>query len=978
MRYIPVFVLIYFFVGFLFVLCGALFGNMQHSVFGQTTPSIAFFSDRDLEEHIEEGVLENTVYVQIDSVEQDSDAVSLFYNDEALERSDYRCSYTNTLGGYYRCSFNTRNKESGVLEVRYVNDTVDIRDTLTLVRQYNRRTIPDDCDFGSTRHIILVDIEFVTDLPDECILREPLTHISLPDLNTLPFSWTDLFQADIELDVLNLNSVEAIPDNFTFPSTIGVLFLEGLDQRIPESVTFPQTGSVYFSSDAGLGDQTFSRNLEIFIDGENQESQFRPDTFTISGGGSSDALNSALLGAAASAAAGGLACVAADILPSFAGILKVPVTDSGNTRKECTLDAIVATIKKEAIRTITNDIIEWANGGFYGQPSFLANPERFFENISLLLQSEAIDSLGLGGLCTANLGIDLRFTLQTRLGRTTEGPEIGCTFEDLKRNILNARFTINNKDFREIELEDIFEISTNNSSFNEILRIQGLIENDASEAETEVRGYTEGGTFSRFESCDSFRNFVEGRAKENDEEAGVADISELLFWKKCDLQATAQEQIDSLARAVDAELGDLALSDEITEILAAVVNGLFVRLEGEIRSGRGVRVVRTSSSPSSTISSSTTSSSPPSSTTSSEDSDSSTTPSRVSTPSGVFNPSRLFTPVSIPSDIIQDPELLEALSDIGFTESDTGHSVTEGTFFTSLQKTQILPSRIAFPSWGCTRTSGGIGCSNDDSRTVRVGRAAPQDSNFRKWFPNTASIGNRAGGYVLVSKLEDALNKDADHLNTVLRDINRNKAILEQGIAVRNLYGGQIGNNGLGHAFPLYAISSQTLSSMTFRGVLESSVCSLLPEDDLQAYEQDTGYSRTITYQNREYRPTGCTLKDIVDAIETFYPQLSRQSAQSEISTHPITTTLEQFGLYIESMIHSGTAHYSNPYSCGDSTCYRKIEVSFDSVESSLRQFYGNACERNSDKQYKSHMFLIPTSSCREIFVEALRSTEDI
>ncbi|MFZ2038889.1 MAG: hypothetical protein WAV11_03045 [Minisyncoccia bacterium] len=102
--------------------------------------------------------------------------------------------------------------------------------------------------------------------------------------------------------------------------------------------------------------------------------------------------------------------------------------------KEFVLDGIAHSLAQMMIRKITQDTVNWINGGFEGSPAFLDNPGEFFANTVDEALGSVLDKAGLGWLCDS-FGIAIKINLAKRNYRYIP-PR--CSLSDMVNNVSNS------------------------------------------------------------------------------------------------------------------------------------------------------------------------------------------------------------------------------------------------------------------------------------------------------------------------------------------------------------------------------------------------------------------------------------------------------------------------------------------------------------------------------------------------------------
>ncbi len=145
-------------------------------------------------------------------------------------------------------------------------------------------------------------------------------------------------------------------------------------------------------------------------------------------------------------------------IPAVGGVggsSEVPVKDQGvrdNTdsikasqtfqkQKECSLDGLAWAVGAQLLRAMSDEIINWINGGFNGSPAFMQDPEAFFLDQADQLTGAFISANGpLKGLC-GSFGLDIKLSLATRQVSRIQD-RYKCTLSSIVRNASNAHLNV--------------------------------------------------------------------------------------------------------------------------------------------------------------------------------------------------------------------------------------------------------------------------------------------------------------------------------------------------------------------------------------------------------------------------------------------------------------------------------------------------------------------------------------------------------
>jgi hypothetical protein len=108
-------------------------------------------------------------------------------------------------------------------------------------------------------------------------------------------------------------------------------------------------------------------------------------------------------------------------------------------QKELVWDGLFFSIAKEALQQMTQDIIEWVNSGFDGDPAFVTDLEGYLQSVADNVAGSFIYEDGLSSVCSA-YQLDVRTAIAKQYQERQYGgfeEEAACTIEDSESD-LNA------------------------------------------------------------------------------------------------------------------------------------------------------------------------------------------------------------------------------------------------------------------------------------------------------------------------------------------------------------------------------------------------------------------------------------------------------------------------------------------------------------------------------------------------------------
>lgn len=134
----------------------------------------------------------------------------------------------------------------------------------------------------------------------------------------------------------------------------------------------------------------------------------------------------------AGATAAGLSCMAAGMIPSLGSLTQVPVNDTTQNSKTCTLDTVAFALAKIVLASLTDSIVNWAQNGFPdGGPSYAKDLNRTMRNVADGEIANFFSSLTGVDICQpANLNFLLSLSQVNRSG----GARYACTLTMAREN----------------------------------------------------------------------------------------------------------------------------------------------------------------------------------------------------------------------------------------------------------------------------------------------------------------------------------------------------------------------------------------------------------------------------------------------------------------------------------------------------------------------------------------------------------------
>jgi len=160
------------------------------------------------------------------------------------------------------------------------------------------------------------------------------------------------------------------------------------------------------------------------------------DPATVSSGSSND-FAAGLAGVAGACLAKFVASQATGALSSFLGALSGQVnvnapTVQGNQQVSQILDCVTKALAQIAIDKITNDTVNWINSGFNGQPAFVQDYNKFFNDVADQAAGSVIEGSNLSFLCSP-FQLQVRIAIAQSYARRNNAPT--CTLSGIVGNI---------------------------------------------------------------------------------------------------------------------------------------------------------------------------------------------------------------------------------------------------------------------------------------------------------------------------------------------------------------------------------------------------------------------------------------------------------------------------------------------------------------------------------------------------------------
>ncbi len=239
---------------------------------------------------------------------------------------------------------------------------------------------------------------------------------------------------------------------------------------------------------------------------------------------------------------------------------EVGLTVFGHTVKGITYDSVMIMIVKKLLENMSDQVVDWINNGFEGNPAFATDPESFLLDVANNVGGDFIQSIGGSALCSPfklNVEASLRLYLQ-KLRRDRDPYNTQCTLTDIVSNVQGFL----DGDFSQGGWSGWYSLTqepTNNpygalaAAQNElVLRIQG-------QENIEIARLDWGSGFLSYADC--IRKDANGKCVERGPTKTPGVVIE-----------------SQLQKTLGSEISQLELADEFDEIVSALVGQLVGRV----------------------------------------------------------------------------------------------------------------------------------------------------------------------------------------------------------------------------------------------------------------------------------------------------------------------------------------------------------------------------------------------------------------
>lgn len=259
-------------------------------------------------------------------------------------------------------------------------------------------------------------------------------------------------------------------------------------------------------------------------------------------------------GFASDATSGAASCAASGLIDNFIGSVTgssvlntVPTNQPIQDTKETILDCIARSLAQSVLRGMTQSLVNWINSGFQGAPLFIDDPMAFFSSIEDQITGGLIEELGLSDLCSIT-GPQVRLALELSGTRRSFNQRYTCSLRDVAQNI-DGIFS----DFSHASLDDFVQVYVYGQNPFDIYM--------AAQEERRRRVAAYQGTYSQLADW------------------GNGFLPVINATGKITLPGPIVNEY--LAQMVGIEADQLAMADEINEVLASLINALANRIFSE-------------------------------------------------------------------------------------------------------------------------------------------------------------------------------------------------------------------------------------------------------------------------------------------------------------------------------------------------------------------------------------------------------------
>lgn len=253
-----------------------------------------------------------------------------------------------------------------------------------------------------------------------------------------------------------------------------------------------------------------------------------------------------------------------------------------SSNKETVLDPIAYTAARLLIRQLTQSIVDWINGGFNGNPSFIQDPGGFLTDSADRIIGEFIFGSDLAFLCKP-FKVNIQLSLGLSFSYNPFKDRINCRLSDVLANTEGAYDSFMDGDFINGGGWDSWLSITTNPQNNQLgamviarAEMDARIDNDKAEANLEATWGS--GTLSYKDCTETIVNNANGDVVSTKNFKGSKSTypnnstGEVTAVVECKTVTPGSLINDQMKEATGSDLKQLQLADEFNEIVGALAN----------------------------------------------------------------------------------------------------------------------------------------------------------------------------------------------------------------------------------------------------------------------------------------------------------------------------------------------------------------------------------------------------------------------
>ena len=253
---------------------------------------------------------------------------------------------------------------------------------------------------------------------------------------------------------------------------------------------------------------------------------------------------------------------------------EVPVKDWGAFLKETVYDCAAWVFANILLEQMTSDVVQYANTGFDGNPAYVDDPNKLYEDAANEVTGLFIDELGLDFLCSP-FELDIRLAIASGANRNYRN-RATCTLSDVVENMEDFI----DGDFSQGGWKGWFELTQKpqNNPYGAYFEAQNELGSRIATRIEKERSFLEYGQgFRTNEECIRYEE-LDGPPDPNADPSALQ--GRCLEWQVATPGATIK---DRLSESLGSPQRRAEMADEVSEIIGA----LFAQLVTEALSGDG-------------------------------------------------------------------------------------------------------------------------------------------------------------------------------------------------------------------------------------------------------------------------------------------------------------------------------------------------------------------------------------------------------